>query len=354
MYTKELEELIESVVADGILTETERQVLITRANKCGEDPDEVLVYAEGLIAKMKIKSKSGPSQSVNQKYGVILKCPACGEPINKSMGKCPACGHLFTGVESNASIAKLSEQLSKTMPWSKISVIKHFPIPNTKEDLLDFIIALKEKANSDDFFHKIYQIKCEECIQKAKLSFSNDPDFIKLFSDFEAQKAKRKKKKLVILICCITFLLFIIALPIFLVKSENKMGQIHQVSDSLNHVIDNLPSPDKNNYMDCINQIQRITWPIVDVHGNSDKKAQIKLIQSFIAKKNAYIRLINNLGVANPVDLDDLGNYIVDENKYDTVRDKTKEKAKDNYEDEANAKFEAEINELEAELEDSI
>lgn len=315
MYTKELEELIESVIADGVLTDTERQVLIARANKCGEDPNEVLVYTEGLIAKMKAKGKTGPAQSVNQKYGVILKCPACGEPINKSMGKCPACGHLFTGVESNASIAKLSEQLSKTMPWSKISVIKHFPIPNTKEELLDFIIALKEKANSDDFFHETYRIKCEECIEKAKLSFSNDKDFIKVFSDYEAQKAKKKKKNLIISICAAAILVFIIGLP-FIIESnsEDEIDKIHQVSDSLSHAIDNLPSPDENNYRECINQIQRITWPVVDTYKESDKKAQIKLIQSFIAKKNAYIGLINSLGLANPMAFDNIENYIVDEN----------------------------------------
>lgn len=315
MYTKELEELIESVIADGVLTGTERQVLIARANKCGEDPNEVLVYTEGLIAKMKAKGKTGPAQSVNQKYGVILKCPACGEPINKSMGKCPACGHLFTGVESNASIAKLSEQLSKTMPWSKISVIKHFPIPNTKEELLDFIIALKEKANSDDFFHETYRIKCEECIEKAKLSFSNDRDFIKVFSDYEVQKAKKKKKNLIITICAAAVLVFIIALPIIIESnSEDEIDKIHQVSDSLSHAIDNLPSPDENNYRECVNQIQRITWPVVDTYKDSDKEAQIKLIQSFIAKKNAYIGLINNLGLANPIPFDIIGNYIVDGN----------------------------------------
>jgi hypothetical protein len=315
MYTKELEELIESVIADGVLTDTERQVLIARANKCGEDPNEVLVYTEGLIAKMKAKGKTGPAQSVNQKYGVILKCPACGEPINKSMGKCPACGHLFTGVESNASIAKLSEQLSKTMPWSKISVIKHFPIPNTKEELLDFIIALKEKANSDDFFHETYRIKCEECIEKAKLSFSNDRDFIKVFSDYEVQKAKKKKKNLIITICAAAVLVFIIALPIIIESnSEDEIDKIHQVSDSLSHAIDNLPSPDENNYRECVNQIQRITWPVVDTYKDSDKEAQIKLIQSFIAKKNAYIGLINNLGLANPIPFDIIGNYIVDGN----------------------------------------
>lgn len=316
MYTKELEELIESVIADGVLTDTERQVLIARANKCGEDPNEVLVYTEGLIAKMKAKGKTGPAQSVNQKYGVILKCPACGEPINKSMGKCPACGHLFTGVESNASIAKLSEQLSKTMPWSKISVIKHFPIPNTKEELLDFIIALKEKANSDDFFHETYRIKCEECIEKAKLSFSNDRDFIKVFSDYEAQKAKKKKKTILTFILAFIVVFILPASALVIIDScENRaMDKIHQVSDSLSHAIDNLPSPDENNYRDCINQIQRITWPVVDTHQNSHKQAQVKLIQSFIAKKNAYIGLINNLGLANPIALDNMENYIVDEN----------------------------------------
>ena len=53
MYSKELEELIDSVLADGVVTDQERTVLRKRALACGEDPDEVMIVVDGRLAKMK-------------------------------------------------------------------------------------------------------------------------------------------------------------------------------------------------------------------------------------------------------------------------------------------------------------
>ena len=53
MYSKELEELIDSVLADGVVTDQERAVLRKRALACGEDPDEVMIVVDGRLAKMK-------------------------------------------------------------------------------------------------------------------------------------------------------------------------------------------------------------------------------------------------------------------------------------------------------------
>ena len=53
MYTKDLEELIDGVLADGVITEQERNILRKRAQACGEDPDEVMVVVEGRLTKMK-------------------------------------------------------------------------------------------------------------------------------------------------------------------------------------------------------------------------------------------------------------------------------------------------------------
>ena len=47
MYSKELEELIDSVLADGVITDQERAVLRKRALACGEDPDEVMIVVDG-------------------------------------------------------------------------------------------------------------------------------------------------------------------------------------------------------------------------------------------------------------------------------------------------------------------
>ena len=94
MYSKELEELIESVLADGVVTDQERTVLRKRAQACGEDPDEVMIVVDGRLAKM--KKASAPTTPTVEKRGNIVKCPSCGAPIEAGSVKCAECGYVFT------------------------------------------------------------------------------------------------------------------------------------------------------------------------------------------------------------------------------------------------------------------
>lgn len=53
MYSEQLEQLIKSVIADGVITEKERAVLHKRAAAEGIDEDEIDVYLDGLMVKAK-------------------------------------------------------------------------------------------------------------------------------------------------------------------------------------------------------------------------------------------------------------------------------------------------------------
>ena len=53
MYSEQIEQLIKSVIADGVITEKERAVLHKRAAAEGIDEDEIDVYVDGLVAQMK-------------------------------------------------------------------------------------------------------------------------------------------------------------------------------------------------------------------------------------------------------------------------------------------------------------
>ena len=99
MYSKELEELIDSVLADGVITDQERTVLRKRALACGEDPDEVMIIVDGRLAKM--KNAARPTTPATEKRGNIVKWPNCGAPIEAGAVKCKECGYFFTNVKSN-------------------------------------------------------------------------------------------------------------------------------------------------------------------------------------------------------------------------------------------------------------
>ena len=223
MFSKELEEVIEAALADGVLTEKERAVLHKRAQAEGVDPDELDVVLEGRLAKMKkqedwLRPVPPPQPANNGKHGSISKCPSCGAVVEAGSAKCAECGYVFTNVAANSSMANLSAQIKtieeayreKTETYftnnpgtgdpykdQRNDAIRHtidnFPIPTAKDDLLEFILAMRPKAhasgNEDKVLARAYEHKYIECIDKAKLFFGDDPQFQPLF----AQYAKDKK-----------------------------------------------------------------------------------------------------------------------------------------------------------------
>lgn len=97
-----------------------------------------------------------------QEYaGKLIKCPSCGEILDAFVFKCPLCGYELRGVCSNQALSELfakleaidlqpdnNVQLKKhnnsgeitEKEKQKISLIRNFPIPNTREDLYEFLI----------------------------------------------------------------------------------------------------------------------------------------------------------------------------------------------------------------------
>ena len=76
MFSKELEEVIEAALADGVLTDKERAVLHKRAQAEGVDLDELDIVIDGRLAKMKRQEDwlrpAPPKEATNQKYGNVL------------------------------------------------------------------------------------------------------------------------------------------------------------------------------------------------------------------------------------------------------------------------------------------
>ena len=49
MYDQSLEQLIDAVIADGVITDQERRVVYKKAASLGIDQDEIEVYLEGRL-----------------------------------------------------------------------------------------------------------------------------------------------------------------------------------------------------------------------------------------------------------------------------------------------------------------
>ena len=195
----ELEKLIEFALADGVITDKEREIIRRKAEKLGEDPDEAEMILDAKLA-IQIKdrtiltppipsvpppvtapppppaSTSPAKSSTSNKVGNVMTCPACGAPSHSMELSCGECGHEFrnTGLsnlmsefkqklenaENNATQEKSSGFLGKILAIvdgetekerkifnAKSNVIKSFPIPTNKEDMIEFMSYSIAQAN---------------------------------------------------------------------------------------------------------------------------------------------------------------------------------------------------------------
>ena len=219
MFSEELESVIEAALADGTLTAKEREVLHKRAAAEGVDPDELDVVIEGRLAKMKREEDWLRPAPPSDKFGDVKKCPRCGEPVEPMAVKCSACGYEFRNVEALKSSQRLAEKLEAIneayrgkkvetnmgfgfkqdttifeVGREQVTAIKSFPVPTTKEDLLDFAISMQSKWKSSTMgddqlgLKSAYKAKYDECVNKAQILFPNDPMFQGIFEQHQADK----------------------------------------------------------------------------------------------------------------------------------------------------------------------
>lgn len=182
--------------------------------------------------------ESNPTSRKTVYEGTLHKCPNCGEIVDALITNCPACGYEFRDATVSKSVNEFSRKLSD-IDWAKapnssgnpslfkrifgtdfndiseneklnlkISLIKSFAIPNTKEDITEFIILasanidLKVYGIDKDKYEKQRELsdawlaKMEQAYQKAKILFPSTNEFKKISHLVEEKEKQIKKKKL--------------------------------------------------------------------------------------------------------------------------------------------------------------
>lgn len=156
----ELKKLIDAAMADGIITSKEREVITRKAAALGMDADEVDVYLDAEIQK----AEQAADAAKRDKIGKV--CPQCGKQVPPLTLKCE-CGYEFTNAKQSYSMQILSERLnaisltddeikeiaedkrSDYLVSKQINLITTFPVPNTKEDIVDFLSTSISLANKE-------------------------------------------------------------------------------------------------------------------------------------------------------------------------------------------------------------
>lgn len=130
--------------------------------------------------------------------GDIHKCPHCGETLKAFEAVCPTCGTELRGSKSSSAISVLAEKLENaTSEKQRIVIIKNYPIPNTREDIFEFMLLAASNFDSSYYATHLHEedisdawlTKIEQCYSKAKLSFGNHPDFERIESIYLKIKA---------------------------------------------------------------------------------------------------------------------------------------------------------------------
>ena len=271
--------------------------------------------------------------------GVIHKCPHCGTVLEGFVVECPGCGYELRSEDSLSSVEKLSQRLENlesqrktptakeslkdaflgsfapvdTVYAAKATLITSYPIPNTKEEILEFVIlassninpeaiagATKGDANLVQLYQKMlveqnaWVSKMEQAYRKAQLSFPTDPVFLQVQQIYEAKTTeiknlKKKKTRSTALLLGGVFLVLalLIGLCIWGLKSslkaekKEKEKEIERLESIVDEIEDDIAD---GNYSSAKRKAQRLHYDGPDDNVRSDEKAWDETREGYIAE----------------------------------------------------------------------
>ncbi len=209
---------------------------------CGERLNDGAKFCHGCGVKIGQVNISLSPDSTNEKrrqeyVGKIYKCPNCGSVITQTTAICPDCGMRLSGTAVLSSVKDFNQQLmaieasrkkSKLLDiytqsanpadTQKLSLIRSYPIPNTVDDVREFIflaianIDMKLSKNSavskmtsmlnssnvnlsmKKEISDAWVAKLQQVYLKAEATFPNDPAFKQIRQAYYDKMAALKIK----------------------------------------------------------------------------------------------------------------------------------------------------------------
>lgn len=167
--------------------------------KCGLKLNDTARFCPRCGSKTRLMYEQEFSERKQTYDGEIRKCPNCGEILKSFTPNCPTCGYELRNTKTTNYILDFSRKLeAASTSKQKDDLIRHFVMPNTKEDIYEFMIlaAANLEANSDN--SDAWYIKIEHGYQKSRIIFGDSPEF-KIIEDIYTKATdnynKIKKKK---------------------------------------------------------------------------------------------------------------------------------------------------------------
>lgn len=184
--------------------------------------------------------------------GTLHKCPNCGKLMRSFATHCPICGYEVRDAKSSSAVKELAVRLSeieaKQMPEihykrsvlsmlvgdrpkdrlkaeeaknefkaqkdkEKANLITNYPIPNAREDMLEFLILasanIDAKSGTNDIVTQAWIAKMKQIYKRAELAMGETADFEELrniyvekMTEINIQKSKLVSKRIAIIAAC--------------------------------------------------------------------------------------------------------------------------------------------------------
>jgi hypothetical protein len=311
----EIEKLIDLALADGQVTEKERNVILKKAAELGVDTDEVEMVLDGRLHQLEA---SKPKEK--EKIGNIKTCPACGASVKAFQVKCDDCGHEFTNSQALTSKQKLFSEFEKVeieernrslnftekldaervydrkINARKASIVSTFPLPYNKEDLLDFFnLAIHESkkygsVHDDGVLRLAWKSKANELKAKISLELKDDIHAKLLLLEYNHQnKTISISPKQKMLIAILALFIFLFLAGYFGLKSENEgeRNEISKLNNIEKQIIENI---DKQNYNKALILTEQLVWSYKLEINSYQKKAE-----TYENKRESYKKTILEL-----------------------------------------------------------
>jgi hypothetical protein len=251
----EIEKLIDLALADGQITEKERNIILKKAAELGVDADEVEMTLDGKLHQLEA---SKPKQK--EKVGNIKTCPSCGASVKAFQIKCEDCGHEFRQTQSSINIKELQQKISKATSKDRPGIIQSFPIPTNKEDIIEFLtLSIPNSAPMSDTEKMGYinpwkganvelsyreaeiaswENKSNIVLKQARILFSGDLTMTQILNNYELQLkqnlSKESKKKIKAVIPLLSIVILLIIFLTFMISGEG--DDLQKEKDRLNNI----------------------------------------------------------------------------------------------------------------------
>lgn len=232
--------------------------------RCGSKLNDSDAFCPRCGSPTGVRSSAEVYEEASVEENSDYKCPQCGEPLPAFSLRCPICGFEPRGKKASSSISALSRQLDdieaerpkykrhkkraereeeRTVvgPYDqrKVTLIQSYPIPTTKEDLVEFVLLSASNVNPKTFAETAQVTASERAIstawyskmcqayEKSQLVLRDDPSLSILTKKYEAvtkavKKNEKKTNGRAVIVMLIVLGLIIAPMAVYLQISTNE------------------------------------------------------------------------------------------------------------------------------------